>query len=189
MHNTNIATDIKEPLLDQNETNLEGGQTDLIGTSEMSHEIISQSFDPIKTELPVIKQKNKVFLCELFRLSNDDWVCHDTNDTNKWGPDLYHYNIRTQKLIAKYPIPEFFDNHWFSSFSEMYNFNYDERNAEEKKKAKEAGREPNLFENFSAIFAMNKLGHLFMCPKVEEDLGEMKTVEPTRILQDEFKGP
>ena len=35
---------------------------------------------------------------------------------------------------------------------------------------------------------MNKLGHLFMCPKVDEDLGEMKEVEPTRILEDEFKG-
>ena len=36
---------------------------------------------------------------------------------------------------------------------------------------------------------MNKHGHLFMCPKVEEELDEMKTIDPVRILADEFSGP
>ena len=35
---------------------------------------------------------------------------------------------------------------------------------------------------------MNKLGHLFLCPKVEKEYDQVQHVTPMRILTDEFCG-
>ena len=68
----------------------------------------------------------------------------------------------------------------------MFNFHFEN---EEGEKGESSSKSIQKQKDFSAIFAMSKVGKLYMLPKVEEEHEEMKVVEPIRIMEDEFCGP
>ena len=155
--------------------------------SEKETQYDGKPFDPENTVLPVKDLKSEAFVPECYRLHDDDWVGHGWNHTEETGggPKVKHYNIKTQKFVAKYEIPEFFDEHWFAAFSHIFNFKFENEGEQSEEKSRQIQNQ----KDFSAIFVMNKLGQLFMLPKVVEEHDEPQEVKPIRILEEDFCDP